>query len=281
MEKLHIEKNTLQETLVIPLYARKLCTEMYPNIYQDRSAEELIGRLDYDFASVAAKSGTLVQKFGALEIGMRENDLAMEIEDYLRVHPRAAVVSMSCGLDQIGERCDNGQCRLYNLDLPDVIAVRNQLLPPGERTENLGVDMLDTNWFSRIDASQGAVFFGAGVFYYFHTEDLQELFNAMAEHFPGGRLVMDTCNKKGLKLMLKVVSKEAGIRDISGFFHVSDLNQDVRPWLRHAAASGRPYMLGYNDLQDPSVSRFFRFLARTGDRRFGMQILRLDFDEKN
>jgi len=26
-----IEKNTVQETLVIPLYSRKLCTELYPN----------------------------------------------------------------------------------------------------------------------------------------------------------------------------------------------------------------------------------------------------------
>lgn len=28
MEKYHIEKNSVQETLVIPLYGRKLCTEM-------------------------------------------------------------------------------------------------------------------------------------------------------------------------------------------------------------------------------------------------------------
>lgn len=30
MEKVHIEKNTVQETLVIPLYARKLCSEQFP-----------------------------------------------------------------------------------------------------------------------------------------------------------------------------------------------------------------------------------------------------------
>lgn len=29
MEKVHIEKNTVQETLVIPLYARKLCSEQF------------------------------------------------------------------------------------------------------------------------------------------------------------------------------------------------------------------------------------------------------------
>ena len=28
--KYKIEKNTVQETLILPLYSRKLCTELYP-----------------------------------------------------------------------------------------------------------------------------------------------------------------------------------------------------------------------------------------------------------
>ena len=39
--KYKIEKNTVQETLVIPLYSRKLCTELYPNLFQDETAEKL------------------------------------------------------------------------------------------------------------------------------------------------------------------------------------------------------------------------------------------------
>ncbi len=31
--KYKIEKNTVQETLIIPLYARKVCSELYPNLY--------------------------------------------------------------------------------------------------------------------------------------------------------------------------------------------------------------------------------------------------------
>ena len=36
-------------------------------------------------------------------------------------------------------------------------------------------------------------------------------------------------------------------------------------------------MLGYNDLRDPSVSGFFRFLARVGDHRMKMQIVKIGF----
>ena len=36
--KYKIEKNTVQETLILPLYSRKLCTELYPNLYRDEEA---------------------------------------------------------------------------------------------------------------------------------------------------------------------------------------------------------------------------------------------------
>ena len=36
-------------------------------------------------------------------------------------------------------------------------------------------------------------------------------------------------------------------------------------------------MLGYSDLRDPSVSGFFRFLARIGDNGMKMQIVKIGF----
>lgn len=35
--KYHIEKNAVQETLVIPLYARKKAAEIFPNLYEDKN----------------------------------------------------------------------------------------------------------------------------------------------------------------------------------------------------------------------------------------------------
>ena len=36
-------------------------------------------------------------------------------------------------------------------------------------------------------------------------------------------------------------------------------------------------MLGYSDLKDPSVSGFFRFLAKVGDGMMKMQIVKINF----
>ena len=84
-----------------------------------------------------------------------------------------------------------------------MIKIRNDLLPAGDREKNIPCDLNDTSWFDEIDGTNGAVFFAAGVFYYFRTEDAIRLFDKMAEHFPGGVLVFDACNKRGVKLMLK------------------------------------------------------------------------------
>ena len=44
--------------------------------------------------------------------------------------------------------------------------------------------------------------------------------------------------------------------------------------------TSRGYMLGYTDLKDPSVSRFFRFLAKVGDGMMKMQIVKIRFGGK-
>lgn len=201
--KYPIKKNSVQETLIVPLYGRKMCSERFPALFRDETAIRLIERVDYDFSMPAKKSESAMQQFGFLEVAMRQNDLAWEVRDYLKLHPRAAVVNLGCGLDDTGRSCDNGTCRIYNLDFPDVIDVRNALLPTGEREENLACDLNDTSWFSRIDASDGAIFFAAGVFYYFLTEQVRTLVQAMAKAFPGARLVFDAACRAAVKLMLK------------------------------------------------------------------------------
>lgn len=41
MQKYHTEKNTVQETLIIPLYGRKVCSDRFPESF----GQELYARL--------------------------------------------------------------------------------------------------------------------------------------------------------------------------------------------------------------------------------------------
>ena len=276
-KKYHIEKNTVQETLIIPLLGRLVCSERFPQLFSDPEAKRICDSLDYDFSEKRKKMESPAGLFGALEVAQRQYDLQCEVKAYLKAHPRAAVVNLGCGLDDSFRKCDNGLCRGYNIDLPDVIAVRNELLPAGAREENIACDLNDQSWMDRIDASGGAIFFAAGVFYYFKTEDLKTLFSAIAAHFPGAVLAFDACNERGAKLMRRTWLKEAGITDVGAYFSLED-ESELNTWSdRFASVTAKSYMRGYRDIYR-DVGAFHRLMLRFCDSAVNMKIVRIQFE---
>lgn len=276
METYHIEKNSVQETLVIPLYGRKVCSEHFPHLFKDEEAERLCSMLDYDFAEKGKKMETMAGLFGALEVAQRQYDIGCEVKDYLKTHPRAAVVNLGCGLDDTFRKCENGLCRGYNIDMPDVIAVRDELLPAGEREINLGCDLNDDGWMDRIDGAEGAVFYATGVFYYFKKEDVRALFQKMAARFPGAVLAFDACNRRGAKMMTKTWLKEAGIADVNAYFSLEDVSELKRWSADFASVTSRSYMRGYRDIYK-DVGAFHKLMIRFCDSLVKMIIVKIAF----
>ena len=273
--KIKIEHGSVQETLIIPLYGRKLCAEAFPALYTDKSAAELCANIDYDFAPMGKQAQNTFWKFGALEAAMRQIDMECEIRDYLAAHPTAAVVNMGCGLDQTGRACDNGTCKIYNVDMPDIIAAREGLSPAGERELNIASDLNDFSWMDAVDGSGGAIFFAAGVFHYFTFDQARALVAELARRFPDGRLVFDTMGKLGKRLM-RTTFKNFGMENYDDCLFVEDASE-LEGWVPGARVSSRGYMLGYRDMDDPAVTGFHRFLARRCDGLVKMRIVRFDF----
>lgn len=52
LDRMVIEKNTIQATLIVPLYGRKMCSEKFPKFYQDPFARDLCDKLVYDFSDL-------------------------------------------------------------------------------------------------------------------------------------------------------------------------------------------------------------------------------------
>ena len=277
MEKFKVEKGTVQETLIIPLYARKLCAEQFPTLYQDEYAAKICDSIDYDFSKIEAKKNRTMYQFGGLEGAMREKDMIWEITDYLKSHPKAAVVNLGCGLNMTGRMADNGTCRIYNLDFPEVIASRSEMIPAGEREENLACDLNDFSWMDQIDAGEGAVLYAAGVFHYFTARQIQNMVVAMADTFPGGRLVFDAVGKFGRDVLMKGTLKSMGMKDVSGLFCVNDVSE-LEGWSSKVKLmTKKSYMQGYYKLDDPNIKGLHRFLAKLCDSLAKMYIYQMEF----
>lgn len=274
--KIRIEKNSVQETLLIPLYGRKMCAEKFPELYTDHSAKNLCNSLDYDFSELESKNNSVLYQFGALEAAMRQLDIMWEIQDYLKIHPNATLVNLGCGLDQTGKACDNKTCQIVNVDFPDIIQTREKLIAIGDREKNIACDLKDYSWMDSLDSSHGIIFFAAGVFHYFKTVEVKALILELAKRYPGGRLIFDTVGKFGLKMMISTNLRSMGIKDVQGYFYVNNPLEDL-DWSEKIKVSSKKYMLGYYDMNSPGIRGIHRFLAKVGDSIIKMSIIRMEF----
>ena len=82
MKKYKIEKNTVQETLVIPLYGRWLCSQRYPHLFQDENAAGLMKRIDYDFSELERRSAGLWSTW-AVDWTALDGTVTMEAVKYI------------------------------------------------------------------------------------------------------------------------------------------------------------------------------------------------------
>ncbi|BBZ03171.1 putative O-methyltransferase OMT [Mycolicibacterium chitae] len=115
---------------------------------------------------------------------------------YLRQHPRAAVVALAEGLQtsfwRLAAAGVAADLRWYSVDLPAVIALREQLLPHDERVVNLAQSALDRSWMDRLDPTDGVFITAEGLFMYLEPDDVLALIGDCAARFPGGRLMFDS-----------------------------------------------------------------------------------------
>ena len=273
--KQKIEKNTVQETLIIPLYSRKIAKEKFSDLIGDKMSDYIIDKIDYDFSDKEKYFNSAIGLYGALEVAQREFDLECEIKEYLEKREEASVVNLGCGLSDLFSRVNNGKCKCYNLDFEDVIKTRDELLEKAENEFNIACDLNNYSWFEKIEKDKGVIFVASGVFYYFKKEEVKNLFVKMSEYFNGGTLAFDTCNKRGLKMILKLL-KTIDIKDVGSYFCISDNLNELKSWSENFEnVSGKSYMNGYRKLKD--IRLLYKFLNILTDKIFNMQIVKIEF----
>jgi O-methyltransferase involved in polyketide biosynthesis len=208
--KIKIELGSVQETLLIALWCRARENEREKPCLLDPKASEIVHQLDYDFSRM--EKGLAEYTVLLSNITCRYCDDA--IRRFTADHPRATVVNIGAGLDTTLYRVDNGLLRWYDLDLPDVIDLRQRLMPETDRSRCIARSVFDFTWFDEIGASQDGLFmFARGVLCYLDTADLKRLFSAITVRFPGAEMIFNSYNAIGIWGGNHLVVKQAGIRD--------------------------------------------------------------------
>ena len=179
------------ETMLQTVYARAKESRGRGAI-RDLKAEEIIGRLDYDFS--------LADKDAAMHSGVIARTIVLDrlVGEYLAAHPGTTVMNLACGLDTRCYRMQ-GYAHWYNLDLPETIAVREALLPESGSISQLAMSAMD-DWGAAVEGPSGpALVIIEGLTMYLTQADVQRIFAVIAGRFPAATVFAETMNPMVVK----------------------------------------------------------------------------------
>ena len=176
----------VSETALMTLNGRAHQAGLPDAIIDDPMAITLRDSFDVDFT----KFGRQGQEMALRSLAVDQCALA-----YLRRHPKATIVALAEGFQTSFWRLDkavaNPQFRWVSVDLPPVIELREQLLPPSPRITNLAQSALDYSWIGRIDDTDGVFITAEGLLMYLQPDQSMGLITECAKRFPGGQMFFD------------------------------------------------------------------------------------------
>lgn len=204
----NLQISAVSETLFMPLYALALESQSRHPIMVDEGAVELTQRLNEAFAASdkgvykRLVRGNLPKMLvSSLTLRIRHYDRC--VRDFLDRQPEGIVVNLGCGLNERCRRVDNGRVRCYDLDLPEVIALRRQLLPETDRWHFIATSVLDMAWFDALpdEPGQRFLFVAEGLFMYLPADDVRTLVTTLHERYPGAELIAEIAHQKIVRMM--------------------------------------------------------------------------------
>lgn len=201
MKQKHEFKSVVAETLLIPLYMRAKESHRKNPILDDKAAERIVESIEYDYSQFDRAP---LSEVGCLVRGRYFDDA---VRRFVASHEKTVVVNVGCGLDTRYQRigCDTG-AMFYELDLPEVIALRREFIPEQPDDCYIAASLLETGWMDELrDVHRDCnfIFVAEGVLMYFPVVKVRWFLHNIAMRFGGGELWFDVCgtmmSKRGVK----------------------------------------------------------------------------------
>lgn len=198
-------------TSLVTLYCHAIETRSEDPILTDQKSVEVTNLLD---PILSRSENPLEQSLveGALDsnlvvyIALRASRYDEYVRDFLARYPEGIVVNIGCGLDSRFLRTDNGTVHFYDLDLPEVIALKKRFFTETDRYHLISSSVLEHEWMPSVSAHFGPfLFLAEGVFMYLDGGAVRELVLRLREVFPGSELVCEVFNSFWLKKPLKKI----------------------------------------------------------------------------
>jgi O-methyltransferase involved in polyketide biosynthesis/precorrin-6B methylase 2 len=182
-----------QESLFLTQGGRALDSRLPRPFLGDTMADEIITRIGYDLSKFPTISTTRVDpRVKVFEIAVRAKRLDEVVRRFVLRHPDAVVLDLGAGLDGRVFRVEPPPTvDWYDVDFPQVIALRSQVLPKLANVRSIGADVAEPNWLDELPADRPAVIVADGLGAFLTSHDFVVLLNRLIDHFPSGELAFN------------------------------------------------------------------------------------------
>jgi O-methyltransferase involved in polyketide biosynthesis len=182
----------VEQTAFLTAYARALDSRSPRSILEDSLADEVVGKIDYDFAGIGVLPSV------ACQTALRGKMLDDRIRRFVARHPDAVVVDVGAGIDSRVFRVDPpATVNWYSVDLPRVIALRDAVLPGREHAHSVAASVAESNWAEAIPADRPAMLIADGLLAFLSEPIIIGLFRSISEHFTTGEVAFNDYGRIG------------------------------------------------------------------------------------
>lgn len=185
-----------RETLLVTLCAKAGESRLPDSLLHDRFAAEAMARIDYDFA------GLKIDRDMMIGVALRAHVIDGWTRDFLKRHPDATVLHLGCGLDsRVFRIAPPPAVRWFDVDYPDVVALRRALYPSRDGYRLVGSSVIDPGWLEAVPQDRPAFVIAEGLLPYLPLEEVPLLLERVTGHLPGGEVAFDAYSRLGLTLI--------------------------------------------------------------------------------
>jgi O-methyltransferase involved in polyketide biosynthesis len=195
-----MDLSQVSRTAILLLICRAVESEKNGTEFPDPMAVLCLERL-LSFASPEERQWMLRHKrtYAGIQerdarAGVRRSQAFDRIADhFILAHPGCTLVNLACGFDTRFWRIKSQSCTYVELDLPEVMRLKKEILKEELGYEVIGSSVLDTSWIDTVTAKGNADFLlvAEGLFMWFPKQEVIRLFTEFGARFTRSQLVLD------------------------------------------------------------------------------------------
>jgi len=227
------ELTPVEQTAFLTEYARALDSRWPNPILGDTLADEVVGKVDYDFAGLGVQASVVCQT------ALRAKMLDDRVRAFVERHPDAVVVDLGAGLDSAFYRVDPpSSVDWYSVDLPGIMALRDDVLPANSHSHSVPASLAEKHWPDTIPADRPAMLIADGLFAFLSDRVIVGIFRLITDHFRSGEFSFNDYGRIGwvsrvaIKLypqkMFKDVGSQWGYAGFKDAHHPETWNRRMR-----------------------------------------------------